>query len=397
MSIKYLTKSPPIIPIEGIEFINIEKAKEFVLSQDSLSLDTETEGIFNLQNKVLLLQLGNFDTQLVIDVRNYKSEELAFIGEFLENPNKEKLLWNAKFDYKFIKYTFGWELANVYDGFLVECLLTNGLKNRQLSLGDNAYNYLGVKLNKAIRSRFSKNEGVPFTTEEIIYAAEDVRYLHKIKELQMIKVKEWGLENVVKLENEVTLAFADIEYNGMDFNKEAWLKLSQKAEDTVKILEKELDQLVLETPKLKKFILPVIQGNLFGGEERMINIKWSSPTQIKLVFQALGIEDIESTSEKEIAKYQIKYPIIKKFIDYKKEQKLVTTYGKDFVKHIWKDGRVRTSFWQILETGRVSSGMKSRKTGEEYPNMQNIPAKNEYRNCFKAKEGFTLVSVDFSG
>ena len=58
-----------------------------------------------------------------------------------------------------------------------------------------------------------------------------------------------------------------------------------------------------------------------------------------------------------------------------------------------KDGKVRTSFWQILNTGRVSSGNKEDKK----PNMQNIPADNKFRNCFHAREGYKLVSVDYSG
>src|SRR5207237_641451 len=95
--------------------------------------------------------------------------------------------------------------------------------------------------------------------------------------------------------------------------------------------------------------------DLFGEYVRDVDIKWSSPIQVRKVIKALGI-NLESTSEKEIAKYQNDFPIIKKFIDYKKDCKLTTTYGRDFLKWINpKTGRIHTEFWQIKDTARVGS------------------------------------------
>lgn len=213
----------------------------------------------------------------------------------------------------------------------------------------------------------------------------------------MEKVNEFKLNNVVDLENKATLTFADIEYNGMYLDKEEWLRNAESNKEEMVQYAKELDELILKDDRLSKFIAPYIQGNLFTPVEeiRKVSVLWSSPSQVLNVFKTL-IPDLESTNEKDIAKYQNEFPIIKKFIDYKKQQKKVTTYGEEFLKYINKStNRVHTSFWQILETGRVSSGMKSKKTNESYPNMQNIPASDKFLNCFKAEKGSSYVICDY--
>ena len=67
--------------------------------------------------------------------------------------------------------------------------------------------------------------------------------------------------------------------------------------------------------------------------------------------------------------------------------KLATSYGKDFFKFVSGDGKIHTSFNQILDTGRVASSK---------PNMQQIPADNKFRNCFIAPPDWCFVSSDYS-
>ena len=216
-----------------------------------------------------------------------------------------------------------------------------------------------------------------------------MRYLLCIKENQEKEVEKLELNSVVDLENKAVLALAEMEYNGIVLNPAEWLSLTEKAEQTVVEYENELDSMVYNDPRLKRFKLQYVQQDMFGGESRKVNIKWSSPLQMKKLLEDLGIKGLEGTSEKEITKYQNQYPLVKKFIDYKKQQKLVTTYGREFLGYINPaTGRIHTNFWQILETGRLSSNE---------PNMQNIPAKPEYLACFKAPAGYKMVVGDYSG
>ena len=60
--------------------------------------------------------------------------------------------------------------------------------------------------------------------------------------------------------------------------------------------------------------------------------------------------------------------------------------------------RLHTSFTQIMDTGRMSSGGKNKATGEEYINFQNIPSDPQTRKCFTNQNPSTiLINCDYSG
>lgn len=387
----YFIGPTPLIHYTSFIQSDIQNCLSWLNTLSEVNLDTETSGMFDHNNKIVMLQLNYGNISYVIDTRHInilplkdRLESILVVGQ------------NLKFDYKFLKKE-GIELNSIYDTFIAECCLTNGLEDRSLSLEHLGKKYCNIKLDKSVRNQFIDLNGQPFTEQQIIYGLGDVTCLTEIKTKQLSKITESDIVNWVMNEMDACLPLADIEYNGMGFNKETWLDLAEKATINTHTFEKELDNLVRGNIKLSKFVKEKVQGNLFVGVEegfshdRDINIKWSSPTQVDKVFKALGLV-LDTTSEKELTKYQNEYPLVKKFIDYKKQAKLVSTYGTEFLKYVNPyTNRIHTSFWQVLETTRVSSGDKYS------PNMQNIPAKNEYRNCFIPRKGFKMVSCDFSG
>jgi DNA polymerase-1 len=387
----YYIGNERLIQSEQYKHATIKDCINFLKNDcDIISLDTETEGLFNHKNKIVLLQVSNGKDAFAIDVR---SNSILPLKEILES--KTCLLQNAKFDYKFLKF-HGIELTSIIDTFLNECLLTNGLEDRELSLEALAKKYCGKQLDKTTRNQFVGIGSNPFTDKQIIYGVEDVLCLPEINRLQQIELAKWDLLEAVNLEYQACLALADIEYNGLGFNPDAWLKLADIAENNIKLYEKELDNLVLQEPKLKKFVKKGEQLTLFGVVERKVTINWDSPTQMLKLFTALGLK-IESSGEKEIQKYQDEFPLVKRFIDYKKDSKLVSTYGRDFLRYINPNTkRIHGDFWQVLNTFRVSCG-GSKTNNKNSVNLQNLPAKNEYLNCFIAKEGYKIIGIDYSG
>lgn len=377
----YFVGNTPLIESPLYKMSTINECVEYFKNKKVVQLDTETEGEFNFNNKILLLQLGDKENQWVIEVNAVDCSKLKDIicGEQI------KLLHNAKFDYKFIKFHFGWEINNIYDTFLAECIITNGLTDRKLGLKDVCEKYCKYSLNKSIRGKINKT--LILSDDIIKYAAEDVTYLEDIREKQLQFIRNMELENVLNVENRVTSIFADIEYEGLVIDTNEWKGLSVKAEEKSREYEKQLDELVIKEPKLKKYC-GGYQGDLFDVEfEKKTSIVWSSPTQLLRVFRDLGLK-IDSTGSKDISRFQIKFPLIKLFIDYKKQQKLATTYGEEFLSHVNKHtGKIHTEFWQILDTYRVSSNN---------PNVQQIPSKAEYLACFKAPDGYSICGSDFS-
>lgn len=382
----FISNQLSIHELKDIPRANILDVVEWLENHLVFGVDTETEGYMNHKNKVIMLQIGDQDTQFVIDTRSINVSRLK---KYFEDKRWKKIFHNAKFDVNFLRFTFGFRTENVYDTFLAECCLTNGIEGRSLSLAGLTAKYCnGAQLDKTERGRFVGLGDKPYTVSNIIYGARDVEFLQCIVDKQAEEISRLGLLDVVELECEVVLALCDIEYNGMSLDATKWIELAKKAENRIVELEHELDKMVAAHPKLTSFRKKYIQQDMFGGFVKVANVKWSSPLQVQKVLKALGIKE-DSSSEKEITKYQNTYPIVKTFIDYKHEQKLATTYGADFLGYINKHtGRIHTSIWQILDTHRVSSSE---------PNLQQIPARKEYLACFTAPEGYKIVGADFSG
>lgn len=374
----------------------VEECLGYFKDKEVISIDTETQGRNPHSKKILALQIGDSENQYVIDCRSV--DILKFKG-LLES--KLCIGHNIKFDYKFLKHV-GIDLKRVYDTMLAECVIYCGYEKFGYSLKDLVKRYLNIELDKETRGDFYKLESQPFTDKQIEYAGLDVAYLHKIRELQLEKINTYNLEYCVNLENEVLKALGDIEYNGMGFNPQAWIKNAENHESELIKIENKLDQVILNDKRTSKYKLEYIQGDLFGQDVRQVDINYNSPKQILEVSQALGFI-LESSSDRELKKLvkrdvsgnviSSQHKFFELLQDYRKCNKIVTTYGKSFLKSVNKTTqRVHTDFWQIQATGRVSSGNKESNA----PNIQNIPASNAFRNCFIARPGFKWISIDYS-
>ena len=362
----------------------IEFAVSYLSKQMILGVDTETEGMDFTSKKMIMFQIGNKEHQFVIDTR---SQSIEFLRDILESKEIIKILHNTKFDYKFIKKWADIELVNVYDTFLVERVLHCGKRDRGYGLKALVKNYLGEELDKEPRNKFVNLQGNPYTEKQIVYGAKDVEYLIDLRNLQLPETVEKKLEKLVDLENEVVLAFSEIEYNGLELDREKWLKLDYDNEIKAKDHKSELDKTVILDPRLQRFVLKYIQGDLFSKQEelRKVGVNWDSPKQVLEVFKYI-IPKLENVNGKELYKYR-SYNLVNKYVKYKEYMKLCTSYGKPFFKYFKGDNKIHTNFHQILDTGRVSSS---------HPNMQQIPADNKFRNCFIAPENWSFVSSDYT-
>ena len=363
---------------------DINLAIEYLQDKTVLGVDTETQGMDFTCKKMIMFQIGDGKHQFIFDTR---TESIEPLRDILENKDIIKILHNAKFDYKFIKKWANIELAGIYDTFLVERILHCGKKGQKYGLKDLVLNYLQEELDKEPRNKFVNLQGAPYTDTQIQYGAKDVEYLIKLRDLQLPQIKEKNLEQIVILENLAVLPFSEIEYNGLNIDQEAWLKLDGLNAEKAKEYFNDLDNAVMQDPRLQQFVLKYVQGDLFTEhtELRKVGVNWDSPKQVLRVFNRL-IPELENVNGKELYKHR-KYGLVSKYIRYKEYMKLCTSYGKPFFKYFKGDGKIHTNFHQILDTGRVSSS---------HPNMQQIPADNKFRNCFIAPEGWSFVSSDYT-
>lgn len=346
---------------------------------DIIGCDTETIGTF-YDGSVYTLQLGNKHNQYVIDC---DSTDIQDYKPLLERKDKTFLFHNAKYDLCFF-YANGIRPQNIVDTFLNECILTTGMENRELGLKSVAYKYCGAMLDKSIRGKINQLGLVP---EVVDYAAEDVVWLESIVEKQFEEMQRLELLEVAELENEVVKCFAEMEYNGFKLDTKMWYEVLEITKQEAKQRVAELDEYVMKNPKLQRMARISMQQTLFGVETRAVNLNYNSPAQVKRMFEAVGVP-IASTSEDTISEVAHRTPLAQYILNIREKQSQISKYGAKFLNVVRKDGKTHTSFWQILETGRVSS---------KDPNMQNLPAKTKHRNCFIAEDGWTLCFADYSG
>ena len=136
---------------------------------------------------------------------------------------------------------------------------------------------------------------------------------------------------------------------------------------------------------------------IFGYADGPFNI--NSTKQLgDLLFDKLGLPTVKktktgySTNADVLEKLKNKHPIIPAIMDYRMLTKLKSTYADGLLKVIDEDGRIRTTFQNLVTaTGRLSS---------TEPNLQNIPVRTdlgaEIRKMFIPKPGYVLVDADYS-
>lgn len=118
----------------------------------------------------------------------------------------------------------------------------------------------------------------------------------------------------------------------------------------------------------------------------------------ELLFEKLGLPPVKktktgySTNADVLEKLKNKHPIIPAIMDYRMLTKLKSTYADGLLKEIGADGRIHTTFQNLVTaTGRLSS---------TEPNLQNIPVRTdlgaEIRKMFIPKPGCVLVDADYS-
>lgn len=136
---------------------------------------------------------------------------------------------------------------------------------------------------------------------------------------------------------------------------------------------------------------------IFSYSDGTFNI--NSPKQLgEVLFDKLGLPPSKktqkgySTNAEVLEKLKNKHPIIPAIMDYRMLTKLKSTYADGLLKEIGEDGRVHTTFQNLVTaTGRLSS---------TEPNLQNIPVRTdlgaEIRKMFVPEPGCVLVDADYS-
>lgn len=381
-----------------IKQVSVEESLSILAPLKIVGLDTETSKLDPHTGKLLLVQLGCKDFQVVIDCRTI---DILLYKEYLES-DRLFLGWNIKFDLQWF-FNFGIIIKKVWDGFLAEKLIWLGYPAgmHSMALAAAAESYIGVYLDKSVRGKIIWS---PILTEDIVvYGADDVKYLEDIKNKQDEELDKQELQTALDLENCFVIVMAYIEWCGVKVDIEKWkykMSLDEKAMEEA--MEK-CNKWLIENEPNSSYVFVDYQGDLFSGfnTEPQVSINWKSVKQVAPIFEKYGVNIIDPKEGKKTLEAKILRPqankcsLIPLYIEFKEAAQQCQTFGSKFIDQINPVTNRLHANWNSIgtDTARVSCG----DGGDDSINLLNLPADKLTRSCFISEPNNQFISIDYSG
>ena len=335
-----------------------------------VALDLETTGLDPYLSQVRLISLNTGWGVYVVDV--FQTGVPLAILDAIRTTKAVLVLQNGKFDQKFFLRHWGVEFPKLFDTYRAASIIYNGK-----GLGNNLYDLLDRELGVKPEAEDlgASDWSRPILTQaQKDYAAEDVIWLPKLREVLKEKLNQEGLNAIALLEFQAILPEAAMELNGFPFDSEAWTRLEA---------QNKLRRDILEAQLLGTLPHPDGQLSLFGGA--CFNL--GSHDQLLKSLRRMGVP-AENTDAIALAQLAPQYPIVDQVLEFRGYDKAVDSFGLEFLRYVHPvTGRIHTSYYPFTGAGRYSSGK---------PNLQQVPRDKAFRKCFRALDGYSLVLRDYS-
>ena len=380
--------------VEEVE--KIEKVEKEIKYEKELNINFSNRELLIIDNETLLNEQKEY-------LNNYKKiasiyyEELGIIlsteekdlyfplnhGGLLSKNIDRNILINfiSELDVKFISYNFktllnlGFTFKSMYMDMMIAYHLISSQTKMDVFIPITEYSNVDAK---DFKTTFGKAH------IETLLVGEFAGYLSKIglgilaiyDEINHILHKEELYDILIQNEMPLIPVLSLMERKGIKIDVSYFKNYSSELEKELAKIEKAIyeeagEEFNINSPKQLGDIL-FVKMNLPSGKK----------TKTGYSTDVMVLEDLESYG----------YNIARLLLDYRKLNKLKTTYVDTLPNLVDSNSRIHTSFNQIgTATGRLSSSE---------PNLQNIPVKTDdgikIREGFVAEEGKVLMSIDYS-
>ena len=380
--------------IEDVE--KTEKVEKEIVYKKELNINFSNRELVIIDNETLLNEQKEY-------LNNYKKiasiyyEELGIIlsteekdlyfplnhGGLLSKNIDRNILINfiSELDVKFISYNFktllnlGFTFKSMYMDMMIAYHLISSQTKMDVFIPITEYSKVDAK---DFKTTFGKAH------IDTLLVDEFARYLSKIglgildiyDEINHILHKEELYDILIQNEMPLIPVLSLMERKGIKIDVSYFKNYSLELEKELAKIEKAIyeeagEEFNINSPKQLGDIL-FVKMNLPSGKK----------TKTGYSTDVMVLEDLESYG----------YNIARLLLDYRKLNKLKTTYVDTLPNLVDSNSRIHTSFNQIgTATGRLSSSE---------PNLQNIPVKTDdgikIREGFVAGEGKVLMSIDYS-
>ncbi|HOZ12052.1 MAG TPA: DNA polymerase I [Thermotogota bacterium] len=385
-------REAPHLIQEERNYVVVDDEKRFREVLDAMknsaqcAFDTETDSLNTRDARLVGISVSMAEKHgFYLPVAHDEGPNLpeSLVAEFFETLRSVKVIGhNLKYDFEVVAHN-GYPLPERYFDTMIAAYLLDPDRPRF-----NLDGLASVVTSQAPLSYKDLMGSHPFSrdfsqipiAEAARYSIEDADLSLRLYHRYVTELKEYGLDQLFeRIEMPLLKVLVEMETIGVYFDRAELLALSERMDTQIKQLKQEV---------------MIMAGETFNLD---------SPIQLgKVLFEKMGLPSKKNTSKSKnystdksvLEELAADYDIAGKILEYRKLNKLKTTYIDAIPTLIHpKTHRVHTSFNQTgTATGRLSSSE---------PNLQNLPVKNEEGKEIRAaikpqKAGWLLLSADYS-
>lgn len=371
---KDIKKESTVKSNQNIDFevINFSEIFEKIKNDDEISIKFFSDKGYIYRKKFYIGIYSNFNKKAYIckdfklsDFEKFCNLDIKIIGYDI----KEELFFALKNNLEFKNYE---------DVMILEYLIDSNKGNYDILKVSNEFLNLEILDLKEMLGK-GKNKKTFFELEEDIifkFISQNVFAISALYDIFIEKAKENNLISLYEnVEKPLVKVLADMEKTGVLVDRNKIIELNEEYSKLAYLYEQKVYEL--------------------AGEVFNLN----SPKQLGVIlFEKIGLPVVKktktgySTDVEVLEKLSKKHEIADYILKYRSLNKLISTYLDGILEYIMDDGRVRTSFKQMITaTGRLSS---------VDPNLQNIPIRSEegknIRKVFVADKNKVFIDADYS-
>lgn len=371
---KDIKKESTVKSNQNIDFevINFSEIFEKIKNDDEISIKFFSDKGYICRKKFYIGIYSNFNKKAYIckdfklsDFEKFCNLDIKIIGYDI----KEELFFALKNNLEFKNYE---------DVMILEYLIDSNKGNYDILKVSNEFLNLEILDLKEMLGK-GKNKKTFFELEEDIifkFISQNVFAISALYDIFIEKAKENNLISLYEnVEKPLVKVLADMEKTGVLVDRNKIIELNEEYSKLAYLYEQKVYEL--------------------AGEVFNLN----SPKQLGVIlFEKIGLPVVKktktgySTDVEVLEKLSKKHEIADYILKYRSLNKLISTYLDGILEYIMDDGRVRTSFKQMITaTGRLSS---------VDPNLQNIPIRSEegknIRKVFVADKNKVFIDADYS-
>ncbi|QTA37966.1 DNA polymerase I [Thermosipho ferrireducens] len=372
---------------------NLEDLKKLEKEIDSIrtfSIDSETTSLDPFEARIVGISIATAEGKAYyIPVAHKKGKNIdfdvltAFLKRILESPDYNIVGQNLKYDYKIFK-KYGIEPYFPHFDTMIGAYLLNPNEKR-FNLNELAMKFLGYKMisyEEVVDTNaplFINDFSYVPVEEAARYSCEDADITYRLFRILSRNIYESHMDELLNnIEMPLINVLAEMELNGVYFNKNYLFKLSKNMESKLNNLKNKIFEI--------------------AGEEFNVNsskqVAYILFDKLKLPTSKKTAKGVFSTDAEVLVGLAENYEIARLLLEYRKIQKLKSTYV-DTIPNVINPftGRVHTTFHQTgTSTGRLSSSE---------PNLQNLPSRTEegreIRKAIQPQENnWWILGADYS-